>query len=79
MPVSYELNQKWEAWVKGGVLCSEMEVSTLFVVGSYRKLRTGALLVVYGDQNRNESLNKETYLNSVKNATKIILESSLNV
>ena len=48
MPVSYELNQKWEAWVKGGVLCSEMEVSTLFVVGSYRKLRTGALLVVYG-------------------------------
>ena len=79
MPVSYELNQKWEAWIKGGVLCSEMEVSTLFVVGSYRKLRTGALLVVYGDQNRNESLNKETYLNSVKNATKIILESSLNV
>ena len=79
MPVSYELNQKWEAWIKGGVLCSEMEVSTLFVVGSYRKLRTGALLVVYGDQNRNESLNKETYLNSVKNATKIILESSLDV
>ena len=36
MPVSYELNQKWDAWVKGGVLCSEMEVSTLFVVGSYR-------------------------------------------
>ena len=46
MPVSYELNQKWEAWVKGGVLCSEMEVSTLFVVGSYRKLITGALLLV---------------------------------
>ena len=78
MPVSYELNQKWEAWVKGGVLAQKWK-SLLFVVGSYRKLRTGALLVVYGDQNRNESLNKETYLNSVKNATKIILESSLNV
>ena len=25
IPVSYELNQKWEAWVKGGVLCSEMK------------------------------------------------------
>ena len=24
-PVSYDLNQKWEAWVKGGVLCSEMK------------------------------------------------------
>ena len=79
MPVSHELNEKWEAWVKGGVLCSEMEVSTLFVVGSYRRIRTGALLVVYGDQNRKEALSKDDYLKSVSDATKIILESSLNI
>ena len=79
MPVSYELNQKWDAWVKGGVLCSEMEASTLFVVGSYRKVRTGALLVVYGDQNRQEALSKEEYLESVNNATNIILEASLKI
>ena len=79
MPVSYELNQKWEAWVKGGVLCSEMEASTLFVVGSYRKLRTGALLVVYGDQNRQEVLGKDEYLESVNIATNIILEASLKI
>ena len=42
MPIAAELLQKWDAWVKGGVLCSEMEAATLFVVGSYRKLRTGA-------------------------------------
>ena len=78
-PVSYDLNQKWEAWVKGGVLCSEMEVSTLFVVGSYRKIRTGALLVIYGDQNRKEALTKDTYLEAVGNAANIILESSLNI
>jgi len=79
MPVSYELNQKWDAWVKGGVLCSEMEASTLFVVGSYRKVRTGALLVVYGDQNRKEALNKDEYLEAVNNATNIILEASLKI
>ncbi len=79
MPVSYELNQKWDAWVKGGVLCSEMEASTLFVVGSYRKVRTGALLVIYGDQNRQEALSKEEYLESVNNATNIILEASLTI
>ena len=79
MPVSYELNQKWDAWVKGGVLCSEMEASTLFVVGSYRKVRTGALLVVYGDQKRQEALSKEEYLESVNNATNIILEASLKI
>ena len=79
MPVSHELNQKWDAWVKGGVLCSEMEASTLFVVGSYRKVRTGALLVVYGDQNRQEALSKDEYLESVNIATNIILEASLKI
>ena len=78
-PVSTDLNEKWEAWVRGGVLCSEMEVSALFVVGNYRRVRTGALLVIYGDQNRKEALNKDTYLDAVSNATNIILESSLKI
>jgi uridine phosphorylase len=56
-----------------------MEVSTLFVVGAYRKVRTGALLVVYGDQNRKEALSKEAYHDSVNMATNIILESSLKI
>ena len=56
-----------------------MEASTLFVVGSYRKVRTGALLVVYGDQNRKEALNKDEYLEAVNNATNIILEASLKI
>ena len=40
-----------------GCSCSEMEASTL-CCWCYRKLRTGALLVVYGDQNRQEALAK---------------------
>ena len=65
--------------IRDSVLCSEMEASTLFVVGSYRKLRTGALLVVYGDQNRQEALSKDEYLESVNIATNIILEASLKI
>jgi uridine phosphorylase len=79
MPVSHELNEKWDAWVRGGVLCSEMEAATLFVVGSYRKLRTGALLIIAGDQNREESLTKDEYLEAVSAATKNILEASLDI
>ena len=79
MPVSQELNEKWDAWVRGGVLCSEMEAATLFVVGSYRKLRTGALLIIAGDQNREESLTKDEYLESVSTATKNILKASLDI
>ena len=46
---------------------------------SYRRVRTGALLVIYGDQSRKEALDKDTYLDAVSNATNIILESSLTI
>ena len=79
MPIAAELLQKWEAWVKGGVLCSEMEAATLFVVGSYRKLRTGAVLLVAGDQAKGESLTKEEYKQNMTESINMILEASLEI
>ena len=51
-PVGPELLYKWDAWIKCGALCSEMESSTLFIVGSYLRLRTGAVLLVVANQER---------------------------
>ena len=34
MPISYELLNKWDAWIKGGALCSEMETAALYTVSS---------------------------------------------
>ena len=79
MPIAEELKQKWDAWVKGGVLCSEMEAATIFVVGSYRKVRTGAVLLVAGDQARGESLSKEEYKDNMSESVKMILDSSLDI
>ena len=79
MPIAQELLQKWDAWVKGGVLCSEMEAATLFVVGSYRKLRTGAVLLVAGDQAKGESLTKEEYKQNMTESINMILEASLEI
>ena len=79
MPIAAELLQKWDAWVKGGVLCSEMEAATLFVVGSFRKVRTGAVLLVAGDQARQESLSKEEYKENMTESINMILESSLEI
>ena len=79
MPIASELLQKWDAWIKGGVLCSEMEAATLFVVGSYRKLRTGAVLLVAGDQARGESLTTEEYQQNMTESINMILESSLQI
>ena len=79
MPIAAELLQKWDAWVKGGVLCSEMEAATLFVVGSFRRLRTGAVLLVAGDQAKQESLSKDEYKANMTESINMILESSLEI
>ena len=54
MAVGYELKNKWNAWVKSGAKCSEMESAALFIVGAVRRLRVGAILMVFANQTRRE-------------------------
>jgi uridine phosphorylase len=55
MPVSYELENKWNAWIKGGALCSEMETASLFTVASTLRLQAGAILLVIWNQEREKA------------------------
>ena len=52
MPVSYELEQKWQAWKRLGVLASEMESATLFTVAAARGVRCGSVFHVIWNQER---------------------------
>ena len=52
MPVSYELKNKWEAWIKAGCLASEMESAALFITSSVLKLRAGAVFTCVWNQER---------------------------
>lgn len=52
MPVSYELQNKWEAWKRLGCLASEMESAALFVGSSYLKVRAASILLVVANQER---------------------------
>ena len=52
MPVSYELEQKWEAWKRLGVLASEMESAALFAVAAARRVRVGSVFHVIWNQER---------------------------
>ena len=45
MPVAAELQSRWQAWIRSGVLASEMECAALFVVAAVRRARAGAVLV----------------------------------
>lgn len=52
MPVGYELQNKWEAWLRLGCLASEMESAALFIVGSYLHVRVGSCFLVVANQER---------------------------
>lgn len=52
MPVSYALQNKWEAWKRMGALASEMESAALFIVGGFLRVRVGSVLLVMANQER---------------------------
>ena len=58
MPMANELLERWEAWKRLGVLASEMEASTLFVVGAARNLHCGACFNVIWNQEREKAIAK---------------------
>ena len=55
MPVSYELEAKWEAWKRLGVLASEMESAALFTVAAARGVRCGSVFHVIWNQEREKA------------------------
>lgn len=52
LPNSTELLRKWDAWLKGGTLASEMESAALFIVASYLHVRCGSCFLVIANQQR---------------------------
>jgi uridine phosphorylase len=52
MPVSYQLENKWEAWLRMGCKASEMESAALFIAGSFLRVRVGSCFLVVANQER---------------------------
>ena len=51
-PISDDLLRRWSAWIRGGCLASEMESAALFILGSCRSVRTGTVLLVCANKDR---------------------------
>lgn len=54
-PIGGELASKWDAWKKCGALASEMESAALFIFGSFRRCRTGTVLLALDNQEREKA------------------------
>lgn len=48
MPIADRLKYRWNAWIKGGALASEMECAAIFVVSSTLGVRAGGACLVVG-------------------------------
>lgn len=74
MPVSYELENKWEAWKRLGVLASEMESAALFVCASFLGVRCGSEFFVVGNQEREKLGMNNPKLHDTDSAIQVAVE-----
>lgn len=80
MPVADRLLERWKAWKMGGAICSEMESSTLFILGSIYNLRTGGVMLITGNQENPEPGVKKDWnmpglINAAVEALRILIQS----
>lgn len=79
MPVAYELNQKWKAWLDCGALASEMESAALFIVGAVRRVRVGAVMLVIANQTRREMGLEDIQVHDTDSAVRVAVEAVRNL
>ena len=74
-PVSYDLINKWNAWINCGCLASEMESAALFIVGSYLRVRTGAIFLTVANQEREKAGLENTKVYDTELAIEVAIEA----
>jgi uridine phosphorylase len=78
-PVSYELQNKWEAWKKMGCLASEMEAAALYIVARYLKVRAGACFLVMANQEREKDGLENPVIHDTDQAVRVAVEAIRNL
>ena len=79
MPAAYELNQKWDAWLKCGALASEMESAALFIVAGVRRVRCGSVLLVVANQTRRAMGLPDEQVHDTEAAIKVAVNAIRNL
>lgn len=75
MPVAWELEQKWEAWKRLGVLASEMESAALFTVAAALGVRCGSCFHVIWNQEREKAGLDQTEDHDTGSAVRVAVEA----
>ncbi len=75
MPVSYDLENKWEAWKRLGTLASEMESAALFTVGASLDVRVASVFLAVANQERAKAGLDNPSMHDTDGAIRIAIEA----
>ena len=79
MPVNYELENKWQAWLRMGCLASEMESAALFIAGQFMRVRVGSCFLVVANQERAKKGLENKQVHDTELAIKVAVQSLRNL
>ncbi len=75
MPIGYDLNNKWDAWVKAGCLASEMESAALYIVAQVLGAKAGCVLSTVWNQERAKLGLEDPHNHDTTTAIRAVVES----
>lgn len=74
MPNGEELLRKWNAWIAGGCLASEMEAAAIYAVAASRHVRAATVLHVIWNQMRRDKFGDRAEVHDTDRAIRTALE-----
>jgi uridine phosphorylase len=72
MPMPGRLHDRWNAFIAGGAICSEMEAATLFVLGSIHRVRTGGIMHMWSEGGDSDE-DRRTLLRTSVEALRVLI------
>lgn len=81
MPMAAHLEERWNAWVAGGALCSEMESSAIFVLSSIYRKRAGGVMLVINESELAEETTADKFMQEfdAESVIKVAVEGIKNL
>lgn len=49
MPLAERLEDRWNSWIAGGAICSEMEAAAIFIISSINRVRAGGIMHMWSE------------------------------
>lgn len=74
MPVAKRLAERWEAWMAGGAICSEMEAAGLYITAQVLRVRATGIMMIMGHPDQSPMTADEWEASKVEGVLPVAIE-----